>query len=425
MTTRPQPGVPQCPVSAPAPPPDRPLPIFGPTFSADPHATYARLRAQAPVAPVEIHHGVYGYLAVTHWSVSYLVRNNPDLFAKDPAHWRALQLGQVPANSPALMMMGPRDNALWKDGAEHLRLRHAITSALDRVDTFALGDSVAQIADQLLDAIAAAGHADLMAQYAGPLPMLTVIGMFDCPPALGERIIHAVSRVFDAGDDAAQANADLEAACLELTRRKRARPGSDVISYLIQGGLTDEEMVQTLLLLFGAAAPPTTEYIGSALLDIITDPQFAGSVHTGVRPVEAALEAVLWKNPPVANYSPLYARGPQLIQGVLVQPGYPILCSFAAANNDPDLFVGTSPSSFAGNRGHHAFSAGAHGCPAPGIARIIGQTAVERALDRLPKLALTINRSDVPTLPGPFLAGPTSLPAQFQPDTTRPALYGR
>ncbi|MCX5239063.1 cytochrome P450 [Streptomyces prunicolor] len=436
MTTHPQSGAPQCPAHTPPPPPPIPLPIFGPTFSANPHATYARLRAQGPVVPVEISPHVYGYLAVTHGAVGYLLRNNPALFAKDPVHWAALQRAEIPPGSPALMMMGPRDNALWKDGAEHTRLRSAITSALDRVDTFALAESVARIADQLLDSFAALGHADLMAQYAGPLPMLTVIDFLDSPSssrsewivqsALGKRIVTAVTRLFSAGpDDAAQANADLEEACLELTRLKRAHPGPDVITYLIQGGLSDREMVQTLLLLFGAAAPPESEYIGSALLDIITDPESGGSVHTGVRPVADALDAVMWKNPPVANYHPLYARGPQWVQGMLVQPGYPILCSYAAANSDPDLFVGTSPGAFAGNRAHFGFSAGTHGCPAPGIARVIGEIAVERALDRLPKLALTVAPADVPTLPGPFLAGPAALPVSFQPDTTRLALPGR
>ncbi|MDX2862444.1 cytochrome P450 family protein [Streptomyces scabiei] len=402
MTTHPQSGTPQCPVYAPTPPPEGPLRIFGPAFGADPHATYARLRAQAPVAPVEISPGVYGYLAVTHRAVIHLLRNNPSLFAKDPAHWAALQRGQVPADSPALMMMGPRNNALWKDGAEHLRLRAAMIHALDRIDTLALADSVAQIADQLLDTIAPLGQADLTAQYAGPLPMLTVIHQFHSPPALVEPIVESVSRVFAAGPDAVAANTVLEAACLELARLKRARPGADVISSLIQAGLSDEEMVQTLLLLFGAAAPPTTQYIASALLDIITDPQAAGSVHTGVRPVDEALEAVLWRTPPVANYSPLYARGRQLVQGVFVEPGYPILCSFAAANNDPDLLAGVTAGAFAGNRGHLAFSAGAHGCPSPGLARIIGRAAVERALDRLPKLTLTVPTTAVPTLPGPL-----------------------
>ncbi len=423
MTTHRQPATGRCPADEQMPPPAGPIPIHGPAFTADPHATYRRLRAQGPIVSVEISPGVYGYLAVTYRAAVYLLRNTPNRFAKDPRNWQALAQGQVPADSPARMMMQPRGNALWKDGPEHTRLRRAITGALAQVDTHALATSVARIADQLIDAFAAAGQADLVAQYSDPLPMLTVINMFGCSQDLGSRIVSAVTRVFDAGADAAQANAELEAACLELTHLKRRKPGRDIAAHLIAAGLTDAEMVQTILLVIGAAAPPTSNHIGNGLRRVLTDPRFAGSVHDGVRPVADALDEVLWDNPPVPNYSPLYPVGQQSFEGIYLQPGYPILVSFAAANGDPALTVAT-PGARAGNRGHLAFSAGVHACPAPDLARIIAETALERALDRLPGLGLAIPETELHNRPGTFLAGLTALPVRFQPDT-RLAPYGR
>lgn len=388
-----------------------PPPIHGEAFSADPHAVYDRLRGQGPIVPVEISPGVYGYLAVSYRAAVHLLRNTPARFAKDPAHWAALRNGEVPQDSPARMMMQPRDNALWKDGPEHARLRRAITNSLARVDTHALVESVARIADRLIDTFAGDGRADLIAQYADPLPMLTVIDMFGCPAGIGERIVHSVSRLFDAGADAAQANADLESACLELTYLKRIRPVRDVTSHLIVEGLSEAEMVQTILLIIGAAAPPTSSHIGYGLRRVLTDPSFAGSVHDGVRPVSDALEEILWDNPPIPNYCPLYALGEQQFEGVHLAPGYPILVSFAAANGDPALKV--PPGARAGNRGHLGFSAGVHACPAPDLARVIAETALERALDRLPGLDLAVPDGDLRNKPGTFLAGLTSLPVIF------------
>ena len=388
-----------------------PLPIYGDEFSADPHTTYDKLRAQGPIVPVEISPGVYGYLAVSYRAAVHLLRNTPARFAKDPTHWEALQSGEVPADSPARMMMQPRDNALWKDGPEHTRLRRAITSSLARVDTHALVASVARIADQLIDAFAEAKEADLIAQYADPLPMLTVIDMCGCPADLGRRIVLAVTRLFAAGADAAEANAELEAACLELDRLKRDRPARDVTSHLIAAGLSDAEMVQTILLVIGAAAPPTSSHIGHGLRRVLTDPSFAGSVHDGVRPVSDALEEILWDNPPVPNYCPLYALGQQRFEGVELAPGYPILVSFAGANGDPALKV--PPGTRAGNRGHLGFSAGVHACPAPDLARVIAETALERVLDRLPGLALAVPDSELRNKPGTFLTGLTALPVNF------------
>ncbi|WP_073227119.1 cytochrome P450 [Streptomyces sp. NBRC 110465] len=422
MTTHPTTsGTGQCPAHLPTPPPPPagPLPIHGPAFNADPHATYQQLRAHGPIAPVEISPGVYGYLAVTYRAALYLLQNTPARFAKDPRRWEALRRGQVPADSPALMMMQPRDNALWKDGAEHARLRHAITSSLARVDTHALAATVRRIADQLISAFATAGQADLVAQYADPLPMLTMIEMFGCPPDLGERIVVAVTRLFDADTDGVQANAELEAACLQLTHLKRAQPGRDVTSHLITAGLTDAEMVQTILLVTGAGSTPSSNLIMNALRLIITDHRFAGTVHTGVKPLADALDEVLWHIPPVSNYSPLYAIGEQSYEGVYLQQGFPILVSFAAANADPALpfAAGTR----AGNRGHLAFSAGVHMCPAPDLARIIVETALERAVDRLAHLTLAVDPGQLTARPATFHAGLTTLPVHFQPDNHLPA----
>ncbi|MEU6214382.1 cytochrome P450 [Streptomyces sp. NPDC047023] len=393
----------------------RPLPIHGGAFNADPHATYQQLRSQGPIAPVEISPGVYGYLAVTYRAALYLLQNTPARFSKDPRRWEALRSGRLPAGSPAVMMMQPRDNALWKDGPEHARLRRAITTSLARVDTHSLAASVGRIADQLISGFAADGQADLVSQYADPLPMLTMIEMFGCPPALGQRIVVAVARLFDTDSDAAQANAELEAACLELAHLKRLRPGRDVTTHLIAAGLTDAEMIQTILLLIGAGSTPSSNLITNALRLIITDTRFAGTVHTGVKPLADALDEVLWHMPPVSNYSPLYTIGEQSYEGVHLQPGFPVLVSFAAANGDPSLPFTAGVR--AGNRGHLAFSAGVHACPAPDLARIISETALERAVDRLTGLVLAVDPRELTARPATFHAGLTALPVRFQPDS--------
>ncbi|MFG2440564.1 cytochrome P450 [Streptomyces sp. NPDC048508] len=387
------------------------MPIYGPAFTANPHATYAVLRSQGAIAPVEIAPNVWGYLTTTYRAALHLLRNTPNRFAKSPHHWQALATGQIPADSPALMMMQPRDNALWMDGQDHARLRHAITSSLSRIDTHALSTTVTTIADQLIDAFAPSGTCDLVGQYTDPLPMLTMIELFGSPPDIGQRIVTAISRLFDTDQDAAAANSHLEIACLALTHLKRRTPQPDITSWLIAAGLTDEEMVQTILLVIGASTTPSSNLIANALQRIITHGRFAGSVHDGIHPVSDALDEVLWTDPPVSNYSPLYALGHQTFEGLVLQSGYPILVSFAAANGDPTLNI--APGAYAGNRGHLAFSAGVHACPAPDLARVIAEIAIERVLDRLPHLSAA--SSQLSRRPGTFHSGLTSLPVHFQP----------
>ncbi len=397
-----------------------PLPIHGPEFSADPRGTYAALRAMGAIAPVEITEGVFGHLTTTYRAALHLLRNTPGKFAKDPrTHWRDLREGRVPADSPALMMMQPRDNALWMDGPEHARLRGAITSSLERVDTHALADTVARTADGLLDAICERGQGDLVADYADVLPMLVLIEMFGSPPEVGRAIVQAIAKLFDTAQDAAQANAELEAACLRLARLKADESGDDVTSWLLQheAGLTDDEMVQTIVLVVGAGTAPSTNLIANALLLMIDDERFSGNVFDGVQPVSDALDHVLWEDPPVSNYCPLYPVGHQEYEGAALEPGVPILVSFAAANSDPRLAAAAHRR--AGNRAHLAFSAGVHGCPAPDLARVIAETAVERVLDRLPDVTLACDRDRLARRPGTFHSGWASLPVTFPPTATR------
>ncbi|WP_405824395.1 cytochrome P450 [Streptomyces sp. NBC_00838] len=409
----------QCPrdYTAPALPPEgQPLPIFGDAFSANPHATYTRLRQlHGGIAPVEIAPNVFGYLALSYWLALWMLRNTPNQFAKDPTHhWQALADGTIPDDSPARMMMMPRDNALWKDGPEHFYLRRAITTALARVNSHAFATDVAHTADELIDAFATTGHADLVAQFADPLPMQSMIKLFGCPPDLGTKIVTAIGMLFD-GQDAAQANRAVQEACLELTRLKRRHPGRDMTTWLLDTGLTDEQMIQTILLVVGAATTPSSNWIMNGLLRILTDMRFAGNVHNGVQPVSDAMDEVLWWDSPVANYSPLYPIGHQEYHGYVFHTGYPVLISFAAANADPVLALPSG--SLRGNRGHLAFSAGVHACPAPGLARTLAQTAMSRILDRLPRLTLA---TDLPPArrQGTFHSGLTTLPVQFQTAAT-------
>ncbi|MEU9428346.1 cytochrome P450 [Streptomyces sp. NPDC048342] len=406
-----------CPYGAagypPAPVPQQPLPIHGPEFSANSRQTYARLRAQGPIAPCEIDHGVYGYITTTYRSALYLLRNTPSIFLKDPHHWQALREGRVPADAPALMMMRPRKNALWLDGYDHTRLRHAVTDSLSWVDTHALTASVARIADQLLNNLIGQEHPDLVADFADPLPMQVLINMFGCPPDIGQTIVTAIAKLFDTTQDAARVNTELEEACLALTRLKRHRPGYDVTSWLVshQAQLTDEEMIQQILLLIGAGTTPCTNLIANALLLLITDDRFSGDLHTGVRPISHALDQVLWDDPPVSSYCPLYLLEEHVYEGIRLLPGVPILVSFAAANSDPALAAGSDRRS--GNRAHLAFSAGIRACPAPDLARVITETAIERVLDRIPDLTLACPPGQLVRRPGTFQSGWTHLPVTF------------
>ncbi|WP_063798023.1 cytochrome P450 [Streptomyces sp. 150FB] len=394
---------------------ERLLPIHGPEFSANPGATYARLRTLGPIAPVELDNGVWGYVTTTYRAALHLLRNTPDRFSKDPNNWDALRNGQIPPSTPVLGMMRPRDNALWLDGIPHSRLRQSIADSLALVDTHALTATVTRVADALIDKFASLGRCDLVADYAEPLPLHVVIDMFGSPPDVARRILFGLAKLFDAAEDADEANGELEAACLELIHLKRREPAADVTSWILAHptGITDAEMVQQLILLVAAGTTPCTGMIANTLKLLTDDERFSGSVFDGVHSVSQAIDEVLWEDPPIANYSPLYARTPETYEGVQLQTGVPIMVSFAAANSDPALAAHAHRR--AGNQAHLAFSAGVHGCPvpAPDLGRIIIETALERILDRLPDIELACPSAQLLRRPGTFSSCWLSLPVTY------------
>lgn len=172
--------------------------MYGPSFGADPDSHYAELRHYGPSAPVDIAPDVQVEL-VTSYDAALYVLQNPASFVRDSRRWNALAEGRVPADSPALPMMEYRPNALLSDGAAHARLRRAVTDSLATVNEHQLIRQTQQSANYLISQFSTdiRGQAELMAEYAQPLPLLVFSDLFGCPPEIGDRVIAGISGLFE------------------------------------------------------------------------------------------------------------------------------------------------------------------------------------------------------------------------------------
>lgn len=313
-------------------------------------------------------------------------------------------------DSPVVPMMMYRPNALFTDGEQHGRLRGAISDSLARVESGTLRGYAERSADTLIDRFAPLGTADLLGEYAQVLPLLVFNHLFGCPVGHGVRLVEGMSGIFD-GVDAERANELLTTTLLDLVGLKRRRPAPDVTSWLMEhpAALTDEEMVHTLVVLMGAGTEPQQNLIANSLRLLLSDDRFAGDLSGGTLPVEDALDEVLWTDPPIANYAVHYPRHDVVYEGTLLRAGDPLVVSLAAANTDPALTSGRRT----GNRAHLAWSAGPHTCPAQGPARLIAAVAVEKLLDRVSDIELTVPVEELQWRPGPFHRALAALPVRF------------
>lgn len=401
--------------TTPVPPPGCPahgsggrVPLYGPEFAADPQAYYGFLRHYGPAAPVELAPGVEATL-VTDYAAALQLLQDSGTFRKDARRWRAFNEGKVGPDSPVAPLLAYRPNCMFADGADHLRLRQAVTDSMARVDTRRLSHSTEQVSGYLISQFSARGSADLLGDYAKQLPLFVFNELFGCPADIGDRVLFGISGMFD-GVNADKATAVLFQAVGELVALKRSRPGEDVTSWLMQhqAGLSDEEMVHQLALLLGAGAEPLRNLIGNTLHRLLTHDRYARE--GGL--IDEALDDTLWENPPMSNYAPHYPAADTEFAGQQLQAGDLVLVSFAAANTGPALQASRQSGS---NRAHLAWSAGPHACPSKEPARHITVTAIENLLNQLPDVRLAVPEDSLSWRHGPFHRALSALPARFTP----------
>ncbi|MFQ6394473.1 cytochrome P450 [Nocardia sp. KC 131] len=380
--------------------------LYSPDFAADPHGAYREMRKRyGSLVPVDLAPGVPATLVIGYYT-AVRIFNDQEHFPADPRIWQQ----DIPAECPVLPMMQWRPNALRNAGNEHIRYRQTNTAGLDRVDQYRLHDTVAEVATPLINAFCEAGAADLVREYAFPLAFAVLNAMLGCPADIAQQAATGMAAIFE-GIDADRGNKMLTGALLELTQLKRAEPGDDITTRMVQhpAGLSDTEMVHQLATLYGAGIEPQQNLILNTLLLILTDERFADDVLGGSLSTRDALDEVLFTNPPMANFCISFPRQPILIDDLWLPAHQPVLISMAACNTDPEISV----DQHSGNRSHLSWGAGPHSCPASSMAYLIAQDAIDQLLDALPEITLAVSPSELTWRPGPFHRALTHLPVVF------------
>lgn len=384
----------------------RRIPLYEPDFARNPHAAYQRMRDEfGPLVPVDLAPCVPATLVVGYEEARRIL-GDPQRFPADPRRWQL----SVPDVCPIRPMMEWRPNALRSAGAEHARYRAANTAALGAVDQHALRSHVELVAEQTINAFKAGGKADLLSEYAWPLAFQTLSYLLGCPNEIGHRIADGMAKIFD-GVNASIGNQILTQSVADLVALRRRHPGDDVTSRLLThvARLDDTEMGHQLITLYGAGIEPLTNLITNTLLEMLTNSDFSGDLLAGDASVREALDTVLYRDPPLANFAMSYPPRPVDIGGFLLPPDQPVVISYAACNNDPALGSHRP----LGNRAHLAFGHGVHSCPASSHAYLIAETAILHILDALPEMDLDGHRDDLVWRPGPFHRSLAALPVTF------------
>jgi cytochrome P450 len=396
-------------------------PFADPAVLADPHPALAAMRESAPVHRIDMRMGLPVWM-VTRYDDVLAALSDPRL-SNDPHHAGAL--------SEVLRGDLLSRSMLGTDPPEHTRLRRLVSKAFTARRVEGLRPRIQEITDALLDRITARGSAELVGEFALPLP-ITVIGeLLGVPAADRERFRiwtdEMLDRPFDVGTDLARVTAareQMHGYLAELVAAKRAHPADDLITDLVAA--TDEgerldaqELLAMIFLLLIAGYVTTVSLIGTGTRALLRQPDQLDRLRTDPSLVPQAVEELLRFDGPVNPGLTRYALEDLEIGGVPIPRGDMVLLAIAAADRDPHRFPDPDRLDVGADPGHLAFGHGLHYCLGAPLARLEGQVAFTALLSRLPDITLAAREDQLRWSSGGVLRGLRELPITFTPTPSR------
>lgn len=381
----------------------RPTGTRPPQDDPDPYPNFRWLREHDPVSLVDEGES----------SCSYLVTGYADVRAA--------------LTDPRLGADGlERDTELiGADPAEHTRLRKIMYGLLPNALTRRYRPRIAELCHRAVDAFAARGSADLMAEYAVQVPVAVIHELAGLPVELREPpevCMHHFFRASFALNRERSSMAFIDDYLGRIVEYKRGAPGDDMTTELLaaldRGDLRDEREVRTILYsIIGGGHVSTGPFIAAAAIRLMENPEQLAAARSDPRLWPAVVEESLRHDAPLQFARTRYAAAGASVGGCPMGEGDSVLLALAAANRDPAVYA--DPERFDIHRAavpHLSFGQGTHYCPGSQLARAEGAIALRILFERLPDLR-PAGDEPVRWTYGPVLRGPVAVPVTFTPET--------
>jgi cytochrome P450 len=262
---------------------------------------------------------------------------------------------------------------------------------------------VQEIVDGMIDAVAAKGRMDVIADLAAPLPATVTIELMGVPVADRDRLkdlsIAFSEMLGNFQHNPGRINPMLETV-EELTSYYRARlheqetqPREGVVQALMNATidgdrLTEEEVIANSILTMVGGLETTTNLIGNGLLSLLRNPEELERLLAEPSLLPSAVEEMLRFESPIQHTARLAPEALEL-GGKRIRERDAVIAVIGAANHDPERFPDPDRLDLGRQDNRHlAFGWGGHFCFGAPLARLEAHTVFRTVLSRLSHLSV-------------------------------------
>ena len=384
--------------------------------SADPVASYRKLRSEAPIAWSDAYGG---YWILSGYKPVFEAARNDEIFSSERNSYGGEGLSVVIPKTPAPfhipIEIDPPNFRKWR------KLINPITApaAIDRMERI-----VKRFVTQFIDDIIELGAADMTSVIG--VPAIITVDWLGLPIEHWERYASAFHSLLVAVpgteqyDQAVKVDLPfLEEVTREIIAARRANPTDDTISYLVQQqvderDVTDDEVFSMVDLLLSGGVGTTASLVSNTVVWLYQHQDVRQDLIDHPEKMDRAIEEFVRFFSPTQGLARTVTKDVEF-EGCPMKKGDRVLLAWASANRDPELFEDPDELDIERwpNR-HTAFGLGVHRCAGSHLGRAMARELLGQIINRMSDYVVDLDA----LVPYPHQGtnnGWTSIPATFTP----------
>ena len=390
----------------------RPINLSGKEFANNKYAYYKWLRENEPVHKGKLMNFMGGYLIAGYDDCVNLLKD--ERFVRNRTTATGGRKFPIPLPKSLSILMSALTAT---DPPDHRRLRTLVHKAFTPRMLTKLERRIESLTHELLDAAERSAkegqQVDLMRAYAYPIPVTIIAEMLgidahEIPKfsAYIESIINGMTGLSMIRTIAFDLPKSVKFV-RRLIERKRANPGDDIMTRLIEAeedgdSLSEDELVAMVFTLIVAGHETTYHLIVNAVYTLLMHPEVLAQLRAEPTLMDSAIEELMRFNGPIHGTDPIYATEEVILHGVTIPKGSMVTPLLGSANRDPAAFENPDILDITRTPNRHlGFGQGIHYCLGAPLARMETKIALQTLFERSPNLRLAVSPDELEIVPAP------------------------